>query len=117
MTARTTLGLFIAFLLTAVGAASWGWQHWVTGTWHEDDVVVEVLAGVVCESSFHGPVVHTFHFFVHGNELQLWQFAKQCRCLGVGFVRVEPRFLHLLLREALHETHESVVDVRHAVRC
>lgn len=43
MTTRTALGLFIGFLLTAGGAASWAWQHWVTGTWHEDEVVVEVL--------------------------------------------------------------------------
>ena len=43
MAARTTFGLIIAFLLTAGGAVSWGWQHWVTDTWHEDEVVVEVL--------------------------------------------------------------------------
>lgn len=43
MAARTTFGLIIAFLLTGGGAASWGWQHWVTGTWHEDEMAVEVL--------------------------------------------------------------------------
>ena len=71
-------------------------------------MVVKVLADVVLERLFHGPVAHTFLVVVvvgHVNEPQLWQFISR-RCFAVYPT------LHSLLHVPLHVLPESVVDVR-----
>ena len=75
---------------------------------HVVDVVVEVLACAVHVGSFHGPVVR---IFVVVSELQLWQFAKWCRCLQCCVVRELLWLLHRVQRDVLLERLESFVGV------